>query len=269
MISSKNHPFQASYLAFFTKDYYSTENNSICVLENINLSHQPLQDPEVAIVFFLIKSLLIIVGEYLHYKVLVLLKEENCIVKNVAKLFVITQMIFYPFNVIIMTVTDFIHPLAEVMGRWICTLSFFSFTFFSTIITSYSFIAALMRYFFILHQPKVQKIGKEKVKQFFLFFMISIAILMTVWIGIEGIETTKLSYLDKCYGIHHKTFLIKTSTLDSFSDNRGYNLASSYGNVLKIIKRVSRIIRLTVLFIIGFNISEGILYFRILHYMNR
>ena len=264
MLLSKNHlnhPFVASYLGMFTNDDFSSENNSAGVLEDTNLYYQPLQEPEVAIVFFIIKSLLIILGEYLHYKVLVLIKEENGITKNVAKLFVLTQMIFYPSQVIMMTLTDFIHPLSEIIGRWICTLYFFSSFFCAIIISSYSFIAALMRYFFILHQPKVQKIGKEKVKGFFLFFMIFNAILMTVWLGIENIETSKVSYMDKCYGIHHKSFLIKTSTLNSFSENKDNNLA--------IIKRISKILMFSVIIIMGLNISEGILYFRILHYMNR
>jgi hypothetical protein len=268
MILSKNnlnHPFRASYLGISTNEYLISEDNSTRVLEDINLYYQPLQDPELAIVFFFIKSILIILGEYLHYKVLVLMKEENGIVKNVARLFVLAQMIFYPHMLIMMTLTDFIHPVAEVFGRWICISYQFSFHFLVGIIMSYSFVAALMRYFFILHQPKVGKYGKEKVKKFFLFLMIFNATLMTAWIGIEGPETTGVSYIDKCYGIHHKAFLLKTPILKIFS----YDSASSYENVLKIIKSVSRIIRLTVTFVIGLNISEGLIYFRILYYMNR
>ena len=264
-----NHPFQASYLGLFTNEYLATENNSICVLEDINLYYQPLQDPKVAIVFFFIKGILIILGEYLHYKVLVLMKDENGIVKNIARLFVLAQMILYPSMVIMMTLTDFIHPVSDVVGRWICTLCFFSFTFLWFIIASYSFVAALMRYFFILHQPKVQKIGIEKVKQFFLFFMIGFAIVMTVCMGIDSEETSKISFIDKCYGIHYKSFLIKTSTLNSFSDNMDYSLGSSYGNVVKILRLAFRIFRIIVTLVFGLNISEGILYFRILYYMNR
>ena len=58
-----NHPFQASYLGLFT-------NNSTHILVDINLYYQPLQDPVVAMVFFILKILLIFLGEYLHYKVL-------------------------------------------------------------------------------------------------------------------------------------------------------------------------------------------------------
>ena len=268
MILSKNnlnHPFQASYLGLFTNDYLSSEDNSTRVLEDINLYYQPLQVPEVAIVFFFIKSILIFLGEYLHYKVLVLMKEENGIVKNVARMFVLTQMVFYPFLLIMMTLTDFIHPVSEVFGQWICIFFQFSFHFLTNIIGSYSFVAALMRYFFILHQPKVGKIGKEKVKKFFLFFMIFIATLMTVWIGIERPQNSNMSFINKCYGKHHNAFLLETASLNYFSDD----LESSYGHVSKIIKRVSRIIRLTVTFVIGLNISEGLLYFRILYYMNK
>jgi hypothetical protein len=122
-----------------------------------------------------------------------------------------------------------------------------------------------MRYFFILHEPKVEKIGKEKVKKFFLFFMIFFATLMAVWIAIERPQTTGMSFIDKCYGTHHNAFMLKTPSLKNVSDP----LTTSDGNVLKIIKRVSRIIRLTVTFVIGLNISEGLIYFTILYYMNR
>ena len=162
------HPFKDSYFGIFLKDHTSPENTTGFVVDNIDLYYQPVQDPVIGIIFFFLKLSLVIIGEFINIKVLIMMKKENGIVKDVAKLFTVTQMIVWPFNLLFITSTDFIYPLNEVIGQWYCTFGWFFYYLCFTIMAFHSFIVALMRYFFIVHEEKVEAYGKQKVKKMFL-----------------------------------------------------------------------------------------------------
>ena len=53
--------------------------------------------------------------------------KHNYLVKDVTKLFTVTQMIFWPFWLMLTTSTDFVHPLKDVVGKWFCTFTWFFF----------------------------------------------------------------------------------------------------------------------------------------------
>ena len=67
------------------------------ILKDINLYHQPLQVPWIAVTFFILRLTLLVAAEYLQFKVYNLMKKEKGLVKNVTQLFVLTQMTFWPF----------------------------------------------------------------------------------------------------------------------------------------------------------------------------
>merc|ERR1712150_145261 len=75
-----------------------------------------------------------------------------------------------------------------------------------------SVIAAFMRYFFIIHEPKVESYGKEKVKRIFLYISVILPVFVTILMLVAASPRT--SFINKCYGLDHKVFLVETSTLD-------------------------------------------------------
>ena len=267
------HPFRNTTLGFFPKDFASSEMNMGETIEHIDLYYQPIQIPLIATVFFVIKICLLMAGEYLQFKVYIMIQKENGLVKNVTRLFVCTQMIFWPFWVFFATSTDFIHPLNQVIGQWYCTVGFFIFYILGNIIIFHSFITALMRYVFILHKEKVDKYGKEKIQKLFLLLSVLIPLLLFILGGVDGDELDPMSFFNKCNGKHHRVFLIETATLNvakrNFCGLNNYDKTGSFGKLTSLFRQMSCITNKIVQIIMGLNIVEGFLYIRTLSHVNK
>ena len=267
------HPFQDSSFGIFTRDEYLLENTKGQLIEDINLFYQPVQIPLVAIIFLIVKLLVLIAGEFLQFKVYQLITKERGILKDVGRLVVVTQMIFWPFWVSFASSTDFIHPMNQVVGQWFCDFGYIVFYFLGNIIIFHSFIVALMRYFFIVHETKVNDYGKEKVESIFLILSICFPLIVVTWKGLEGADLNAMSFINKCYGKHHRVFLVETSTLDvvkrNFCGLETYEIEDSFSNVVAISSQFSCIVVESIMIIIGLNIVEGFIYIRIFVHINR
>ena len=267
------HPFNDSSFGFLLEDQAFPNNATGFVVNNINLYYQPVLNPVIAIVFFVLKVVFVIIGELISIKLLIKLKKETSLLSDVTKLFVCVQIIYHPIRLIFTTSTDFIHPLNEVIGQWYCTFGWCWISLGSGIMGMYSLICSLLRYVFILHETKVEEYGKEKVKKIFLFLYVFIPLLLFLWTAIDRPELSILSNINKCYGKHHEVFLIETSTLNvlkrNFWEFQSYELGGSFEKIIAILRRVSKIARLTIMLLISTNFLEGILYYKILSHMNR
>ena len=256
------HPFENSSFGVFLSGELAAGG---FMLDDIDLYHQPVQDPLIATIFFIIRFMIIILGLYLHIKILALIKKENGLVRDVARLFAFVNMLLWPFWLLFTTSTDFIHPLNHVVGQWYCTLGWLVIYLFWTTTAFHSFIVSLMRYFCVVHQRRVEIFGKEKLKKLFFILSLTIPVLVVVWAGIEGSELDHMSFLNKCNAKHHKVFLIETSTLNVLKRNFCEFDTYSYSGFLR---RISCIAKTTVMLIMGSNLSEAIIYFRIFVYIN-
>ena len=268
------HPFLQPGFGIYLKNHTYEDDVFVGeVMKDINLYYQPVQIPLIATIFLVIKTVLLVITEYLLYKVYHLAKKENGITKNVTLVFVFAQMLFWPVWIFFAASTDFIHPLKEVVGQWYCETGSFLFYFPIMIITSHSFISALMRYFFILHREKIAAYGKEKAKKHFLILSILLPLLMAVWEVFDGTELDSFSFINKCNGKHHNVFLIDTSTLNiakrNFCGFEQYNTEGIWNQIISLIRLVSCIINKALLVTIGLNATEGFLYYRILTYIHR
>ena len=261
------HPFELSSFGILIR------NQKGQIIEDVNLFHQPVQTPIIAIIFFILKVLILIVGEFLLFKVHRLITKERGILKDVSKLFIVTQMIFWPFWVSFASSTDFIHPMNEVVGQWFCDSGYVLFYFLGNIIISHSFIVALMRYIFIVHRAKVNDYGKEKIEKIFLFLSICLPLIVAIWEGLEGAELDAMSFINKCYGKHHRVFLIETSTLNVVKRNfcwlENYETTHSFSNLVAMLRQISCTAVRSIMIIMGLNIVEGFLYIRIFVHINR
>ena len=268
------HPFRNSSLGFFLKDTATSPETTFGqIIWDIDLYHQPIQIPLLSLIFFIIKLFLLSVGEYLLFRVYITIKKEAGLVKNVTTVFICAQLIFWPLWVFFATSTDFIHPLNQVVGEWYCSSGSFLFYFLGTIITSHSFITAVMRYVFVVQREKVEQCGKENLKKGFLFLSVFIPLLVATWEGIESAELDSMSFINKCRGKHHMVFLVETSTLNvakrHFCSFEKYDTAGILGELSAILSQMSCITNKIVQITIGLNIAEGFLYFRTLSYISR
>ena len=243
------------------------------ILKDINLYYQPLQIPWIAVTFFILRLTLLVAAEYLQFKVYNLMKREKGLVKNVTQLFVLTQMIFWPFWLLFASSTDFFHPMNELLGQWYCDIGSFLFWFLAYIIAFHSFITALMRYFFIIHQEKVETYGKERIRNIFFALSVCLPLVVAIWNDLDGNELDAMSFINKCNGRHHKIFLIDTSTLKVLKRNfcvfENYDSSGLFSQFWASFLKVSCFTNKLVQLMIGFNLTEGILYYKILSYKIR
>ena len=267
------HPFTNASFGVFTPHNTNIDILNGETLKDIDLYHQPLHVPWIAIVFSGMKLLLLFAGEFLQIKVYSLMKKQKGILKRITQIFVITQMIFWPFLFIFSGSTDFFHPMNELAGQWYCSIGSFFFWFLAYTILSHSFVAAAMRYFFILHREKVDKYGKERVQQVFLALSVGIPLFLATWNELEGTELDAMSFINKCNGKHHQVFLIESSTINvakrNFCAFEDYTTTGVVSEIMALLRQCSCVTNRIVQLLIGFNITEGFLYYKIFSHVNR
>ena len=271
------HPFENTSFGVEISDNYLwvPDYNGTNIIDEISLYYQPVQNPVVGIFFFLIRLPLVILGISLNLKVLDLIKKESGVANDVTKLTSTVQMILWPFWFLFTTSTDFMHPLNEIFGNWYCDLGWFMIYFCWNITSLNSLIIAMMRYCFIVHSDKFSMgDNKRKAKRFFLIISVIIPLIMVVWSGLEGSELDMMSFINKCYGKHHKTFLIETSTVDVMKRNfcafDSYGTAEGIsGQLWTMLRRISCIGRTLVLILIALNFTEAIIYYATFSHINR
>ena len=267
------HPFTDSYISVFLKDSIDSESVVGQVIKDVNLYYQPVQVPLVAFIGLAIKLFLLVIAEFLQVKVFQLMKKEKGVVKDITQVVVCAQMVFWPFWIFFASLTDFIHPINKIFGSWFCHSSTFIFRILTNIISSHSLISALLRYVLIVHEEVTHKHGKKKVQDFFFFLSIMMPVFMTIWEAIEGPDLDGLSFVNKCHGKHHRVFLTDTSSLNvgkrNFCGFIDYKTKGIWSKILAVIHQASCITMNIAHLIIGLNILEGIVFFRIFSHIRR
>ena len=267
------HPFQNHFFATYLPQNTSEKNEDYLVFDEVDLYYQPLQDPLFVVIFFLLKSLVVIISEVVAIKVLKLTKKEKSITAEVTKFYLYTLMILSPLRLLFNTTIDSLHPVSEIIGHWFCTVCEYMHLFAMVIILSNSFIACVMRYYFIVHNEKVASYGKQKLKRIFFCLTISNPVLTCIIYALARPELSPNSHFNKCYGDDHKVFLIETSTLEALEQNfLDFEIHEQLGlatDIILLLRKALRILWKTIFTLIGFNVVEGFIYYRIFSHMIR
>ena len=273
-VTSYHHSSSDSFLGLIIDNVANNEKTSpLLVLNDIDLFYQPVETISTASLFLVIRLILMTFGELINIKLFLQISKETCLVKDVTKVYTSAQIAFLPIWLLFNTSTDFVHPLNEIIGQWYCTLGWFSIHLCGTIISFYSFIVAIMRYLFIVHEKGVEKYGKEKANKVCLWLIIIIPLIVVLWEGTNGTDIDVMSVINKCNGKDHKIFLIEESTSDVFknkvceydtTDQRG-----SYGSVFGLFRRFSCIANKLCMVLVSLNVAEGVIYYRLLAHIKR
>lgn len=269
------HPFLQSSIGFFSQSPSNSGSSYGEVITNVNLYYQPLQYPILAIVYLILRIIIIILGEFVQLQVLKLLKRECSIEADILKVFLYFQMVYWPVFVLFHTSTDFVHPLREVVGEWYCILGFLCIIYGMTFVGFHSFVVGLMRYAFVVHNERVGKFGIERVKRIFFWMSILAPLVATLMRFFGRLEVSAVSSLNKCDGIHHMSFLIENSISSTARKNMCIFHYDDddwqiFGNKsLAILKRVLCTLTNILYLIMGFNLVEGILYWRTVKHGNK
>ena len=273
------HPFVNSSfgILMFDNDSNIPKNEeSGFIVYDVNLYYQPLEHPLIAVSFFAIKLLFIIIGVMLCTKILRVVKREPSIDTHIMKIFCWTQITLHPILIFFDLTINLIHPINAVIGDWYCSFGWLLYSFSTKFVLNYSFFAALMRYFFVIHNDAVNTYGKEKFKRHFLHFSLIACVFGVIVEGIDNRELSRLSFINKCYGKDHKVFLIESSTLHVLQ-RKFWEIESDafvkYGEILdhliSTVLRVIRMVKNSIFLLTGFNVMEGILYFKVFLHMQR
>ena len=265
------HPFQDPFLGFsISKDTLSRGETGL-IIDDIDLYSQPLEHPAVVIVFFAIRFIVVLIGEMICTKILKRMKKESSTLDGIMKLYIITLMIHHPFRVLYTTTIATIHPVSEVIGIWFCYLGRLLIIYNGQIVRYNSFITALIRYFYMVHNGKVVKLGKEKLSKVFLRLNIGIPLLFCALDALLNPEVYVISSFNKCYGIEHKVFLLENPAwnLANFGASEQYEYYGVLSVIVLVLKLSIKVVLGVIGIIMALNISEGIIYYTMFSNMNR
>ena len=262
------HPFINKTFGFVLNISSSHTNN---IVDEINLYYQPLLNPLVAIRFFFVKALVILIGEIIGIKFIKTMKKENGLLKDITMLFVTWQMTFHPILAFFDLINSLIYPAGDVFGSWFCTLGWFVWGYGVRLALYNSFITALMRYLFVVHEEKVAAYGKEKVKKIFWYISILLPLFHILLKIVEGAPT--LSFINKCYGYDNKVFLSESTTLNvlknKFWKEETSPINEAFDVVITVAMKMIKLIESAIFLIMGFNLSEFFIYIKIFSHLNR
>ena len=264
-------PFTKSFLGFSFSSNFSNENYSFNLLDNLDLYHQPLEHPSTAISLFVARFLIIFLGELVLYKLFKMVRKENGLVNEVTQFYCIALITNLPICLLFMTITEFLYPLKNIMGQWICSLMRVVFYTIFNVVIFQSFVVALMRYCFIVHEEKVKSFGKKKTKNVFLFLNVFFPCLFIVWGFIQNQELDAFKFINSCYAIDHKVFLAEV-----INETPGKHLFcvfdktdGKYEYILTLISYISCMTKQVILILFGMNVFEGLIYYKIFSHITR
>ena len=266
------HPFEESMLGFFLNGQRDLNKSTTgLVIDDIDLYYQPLEHPLVVVSFFGLKLIVILIGERIGFKLILMIKKDKGILCSITLLFIVIQMILWPLGILFDLIVNLVHPVAEVIGKWFCSGGWLLSNLGPFYVFNYSFFVAVMRYVFLVHEEWVSKYGKEKVKWRFLCAIIAMSTIQTLIKAVSG--TSRSSVINKCYGYHHKVFLVETSTLRvlqrKFWDTTDNSPLMSVDRFIYILKNILKIVEAMLFLVMGFNISEGFIYRRLFSHLTR
>ena len=266
-------PFLGTFLGAFSNNESLSSTDNKIFLNDIDLYYQPVPSPLVAFFFSVVSAIMLIFGVYLHLEVLMGLKREDSILKQITKTFVYANMTLLTTAIICINVVNFIHSLSLEFTDYICPVLRFLLYLGVNFVSFYSFVSASMRYLFIVHTDEVDKYGKERVKTIFYALSILIPLMVTIWKVLDGSEVDAMSFINKCYGQHHKVFLIETSTVNvfkkSFCQVPNYGNQVGYDKLVAFCKQTFCMASTITMLIMGSNITEGLIYYKLFAHMNK
>ena len=270
-------PFLDSYLGVLIENPNGKENDIGFILEDVDLFHQPVPNPMIAGIFCLIMSVSLFTGIYLHHKVWAMLKKDYGMLCNVTKIFVIAQMVLCSLSILLVATTNIVHTFPDEVTQYVCPPVWFLIYLSINTFGFHSFITALMRYCFIVHTEKVDSWGKDKVKNLFEFISVFIPLFLTTLKALDGSDLDTLSFVNKCYNEHHEVFLLKRATINvvktnicdvpGYEDMEGHTKYMALGkkSLCFFLKNITGFIML----IMGSNISEAFIYYKLFTHIQR
>lgn len=221
---------------------------------------------------------------YFHFLMKSMLKRENKkkgqnLIKNLLVGYVgVIPFSFLAIAVYVNALTTYLKAPSSWIGPWFCII----FEIFGHIdivyIGGFSLWAALIKYWFIVHNNKATKFGEAKARKILFVAHIMVPVILSFLNSISNGKTDQIFWVDHCWGpIKSNTSTEdrngKTVVQNVFCVDRNYDLPIYFGEsaanvVTKILRTTCGSLKLTYLFFLS-NMIEFFLYFLIFRYLNR
>ena len=279
------HPYTNSDLPFtiITSNSTTTADQSAAVgrhnmdiITNLHLYSQPLLDPNVAATFLGVKFVVVLMGIYVQYKIRAMLRRDTCLINHVLSAYSVIQMMFWPFMLIFNDIlTSFVYPISDVTGSWLCDICVVLICYGRLHILFHTFIVALMRYVFVVHDDRVVKFGKQRAKRIFFWISLIWPMMSTAWLLFQAIYFRKefsfaRTLISKCYGNHHNMFMTE-DLLDwkKYCTLEVYEMDGYFEKFSELVQRGFCVGFAVVNLIVLSNVAEGLLYWRVMKRLKR
>ena len=226
---------------------------------------------KIAIVVASFQGIIILIGLCLQIKTYSVLKKE----KNRGwKLYIshgIVMLVTVSFGAFFETITDFVTPLSDLTGDWLCDMAFFMKCLYSTI-PMHSFIIAVLKYVFIVHHHRVVRYGKDKTEETFFWVSIVLQIIHVVAFYLRPGIIELFPEYHGCYGRQMTHFTAPTSRAFShllFCELDDVPFEGTGHYIIYVVTQGYCFSQFVVNVIVSCNLVEPFIYYGIFSYISR
>ena len=238
-------------------------------MENSNISFSI-----TSILHIVLQVLFYITGLYIQIKVIfVCWKERTGNTWYIHLTQSIIVIVYFTLHRPFWIVTIVIPNLSAHTGEWFCYVAAFIFQYSLHIITSNSFLIAMMKYVFIVHNLKVLSIGKEIVQKIFFTIYLFLPLVFATIASI-GKDFDSRSELISCFGLTQQTVATYNTTASGYQKFLLCQMTSLdkeilHGSTFYVMLQCLCIVKNSLVIIINTNVPEAFLYYKIFKKMKR
>ena len=140
----------------------------------------------------------------------------------------IVQITQFAFTITLEGFTHFIPVLSQMTGDWLCYMATFVTFYCGYSIVAHSLIISIMKYVFIVQHQTVSRIGKVRVRKWFLWINIAHPLFLT-FLTILTSDWDLFSSLNKCFG--QKEDVLPSHVTSVFSIKKLFFCEKNYGDL--------------------------------------
>ena len=262
-----------------SKTVYSDSNNNTISMNQMS--------PRLSLAFLIIDMIILVPICYFHYMIKCMVRREkekkgHTIIKNILACYsVIVPVVFILCFTYVDVVLRYAYPPFQIFGNWFCHgYGIFAHSG-GMYIGAFSFFAAVVKYWFIVHNVAAKQFGEIKARNIFMVLYLTIPIFMAILNSISTGNLDQNMWVNLCWGLKNRN-LVDDISYESVSDHLGsyflcndrrYEITKHVGiqashYIIPILRFICVITKILYLAFFS-NLGELLLYILIFRYLNR
>ena len=258
---------------------YSDINNGTIYMNQMS--------PTLSLAFLIMDMIILMPICYFHYLIKCMVRREkekkgHVIIKNILACYsIIVPVVFILCFIYVDVVLRYAYPPFQIFGNWFCHgYGIFAHSG-GMYIGAFSFFAAVVKYWFIVHNVAAKQFGEGKARNMFTALYLTIPIVMAMLNSISTGNLDQNMWVNLCWGLKNRNVvddISYKSVLDHLGsfflcNDRRYEISQHVGVTASYyIIPILRFICVTtkILYLAFFsNLGELIIYILIFRYLNR